>query len=329
VKKKLLAGLALGFVTLAIFGALGDFRKLYAITSNFDPLLLIPVLALSLANYTLRYGKWQYYLHVLGHTPNAWTSLGVYYAGVGMAITPGKFGEVIKSSLIRSTDGIQEHETLPVVIMERLVDMLSILLLVGAGFGSVMRSPKLLIGGLILTVVMFAVFLTKPVGRLIYKILGKMLLNKLDADQLDRAMKNQRILLKPVPLLVSLFISVIAWACEAIGMYIIVLGLGGRISIPDAIFVYSTGTLAGAVSMLPGGLLATEASLAGLLGPKVMGVFSSASTAIAATLIVRLCTLWFAVLAGGLAFLAVRKHLRTNSEDDPKTGLFTTTNLLK
>lgn len=313
-KKKLLAGLALGIITIALFGFIGDFRHLYRIAVKFNPMLLIPVLLLSLTNYTLRYGKWQYYLHLLGHKVNPWTSLGVYYTGVGMAITPGKFGEVIKSSLIRATDGVQEYETLPVVIMERLVDMLSILLLVGAGFGSVIHSPKILLAGLALTILMFAVFLTGPMGRIIYKLLGKLLLKKLEADQIDKAMQNQRILLRPMPLLVSTLISLVAWTCEALGMYIIVLGLGGHINIPDAIFIYSTGTLAGAVSMLPGGLLATEASLAGLLGSKVMGVFTNTSTAIAATLLVRLCTLWFAVLVGGIAFLIVRRYLRTHSE---------------
>jgi len=60
VKKKILIGLAMGFLTLVAFGIIGDFRKLYRITISFDPLLLIPVLLLSLANYTIRYGKWQY-----------------------------------------------------------------------------------------------------------------------------------------------------------------------------------------------------------------------------------------------------------------------------
>ncbi len=313
-KKKLIAGLVLGFITLVVFGAIGDFKKLYGLAVNFNAWLFIPILALSMANYTLRYGKWQYYLHLLGHRVNPWTSLGVYYTGVGMAITPGKFGEVIKSSLIRATDGVQEYETLPVVIMERLVDMVSILLLVGAGLGTVMRSPKVLIAGVVLTGVMFFVFLTGPTGRRVYKLLGRMLLKKLDAGHIDKAMQNQRILLRPVPFLISTVISLLAWSCEAMGMYLVVLGLHGSISVPDAIFIYSTGTLAGAVSMLPGGLGATEASLAVLLGPMGMRIFADGSHAIAATLLVRVCTLWFAVLVGIVAFGVMRKYLRTNSE---------------
>jgi len=45
-------------------------------------------------------------------------------------------------------------------------------------------------------------------------------------------------------------------------------------------------------------------------------VFSDTPTAIAATLLVRLCTLWFAVLVGGIAFVWVRKWLRTQGETE-------------
>jgi uncharacterized protein (TIRG00374 family) len=72
------------------------------------------------------------------------------------------------------------------------------------------------------------------------------------------------------------------------------------VSLGDAVFVYAAGTLVGSVSFLPGGLGGTEAVIIALLG--ALGVPVPAATAIA--FIVRLATLWLAVLVG-LATLAV------------------------
>ena len=52
--------------------------------------------------------------------------------------------------------------------------------------------------------------------------------------------------------------------------------------------------LAGAVSFLPGGLGGTEATMVGLLAWSGMAL----PDAVAATVLIRVCTLWFAVLLG-------------------------------
>ena len=59
--------------------------------------------------------------------------------------------------------------------------------------------------------------------------------------------------------------------------------------------------------MLPGGLVATEASMVFVL----VEVFSAAarSAAVTAVLVVRICTLWFAVLVGVAALGLVKRHL--------------------
>ena len=58
--------------------------------------------------------------------------------------------------------------------------------------------------------------------------------------------------------------------------------------------------------MLPGGLGTTEASMTGLL------VFHDIplSAAATATILIRACTLWFAVLVGGVTGLVFRKSFQ-------------------
>jgi uncharacterized protein (TIRG00374 family) len=82
-------------------------------------------------------------------------------------------------------------------------------------------------------------------------------------------------------------------------------GLRLDLSLADTIAVFSLGSLAGALSLLPGGLGVAETSMTGLI--RVLGDVPKAAAA-AATVLIRLATLWFAVAVGLLA-LAVEERL--------------------
>ncbi|MCX7840409.1 MAG: lysylphosphatidylglycerol synthase domain-containing protein, partial [Anaerolineae bacterium] len=72
-----------------------------------------------------------------------------------------------------------------------------------------------------------------------------------------------------------------------------------------AMFIYAGASLFGAATFTPGGLGTTEGSMTSLL-QLVLG--ASATLAAAATLLVRVCTLWFAVGLGVLALLILGKE---------------------
>jgi uncharacterized membrane protein YbhN (UPF0104 family) len=78
----------------------------------------------------------------------------------------------------------------------------------------------------------------------------------------------------------------------------------GTLSI--AVFVLSFSTVIGAVSALPGGLLATDASIVGML---VLLLDMDANTAAAATLLIRFATLWFGVGIGFITWFFSRDLL--------------------
>src|SRR5512145_2405796 len=62
------------------------------------PLLALPALAaLSLANYGLRFWRWQILLRAVGVRVPARESLTLFLATFLMVITPGKLGEVFKA----------------------------------------------------------------------------------------------------------------------------------------------------------------------------------------------------------------------------------------
>ena len=103
---------------------------------------------------------------------------------------------------------------------------------------------------------------------------------------------------------------------ECVAFFIVSIGIGqppSALLLLQATFIYAAASLFGAVSMLPGGLGATEGGMALLLQQIVL---VAREDSVAATLIVRLCTLWFAVLLGvvALAVLGIPKKIETQPE---------------
>jgi len=116
-------------------------------------------------------------------------------------------------------------------------------------------------------------------------------------------------LVAPGPLVWGTGLGVLAWLCECLGFAIIVRGFpGAHVALGLATLIYAVTTVAGALSFLPGGLGVTEASMTLLLVSSGSGI--DQPTAVAATILTRLCTLWFAVLLGlvALAFLRRRNN---------------------
>ncbi len=113
------------------------------------------------------------------------------------------------------------------------------------------------------------------------------------------------LLLRVKPLLFAIALAILVWFAECFAFFLIPLGieLGPTILLLlQATFIYAAASLFGAVSMLPGGLGATEGGLA-LLLEQIVNV--AREQAVATALIVRLCALWFAVLLGVIALIAL------------------------
>ena len=124
--------LVLVILTVAVFVGLvgyGDFKGIGNRLAQFPIIHLIAALGLAAANYGLRFLRWSYYLKVLGITVPRGVNVLVFLSGLAMSITPAKVGELLKSYLLRDRTGIPVTNSAPVVIMERLTDVASMVLL--------------------------------------------------------------------------------------------------------------------------------------------------------------------------------------------------------
>jgi uncharacterized protein (TIRG00374 family) len=115
-------------------------------------------------------------------------------------------------------------------------------------------------------------------------------------------------LFRPGPSVAAVALGTVAWFGEGVAFFLILIGLGIPPSLDlfvTAVFILAFSTAVGGASALPGGLGASEATIAGML-TLLAGL--PVSTAAAATLLVRFATLWFGVSLG-LAVWAISPEL--------------------
>ncbi len=90
--------------------------------------------ALAFSNYLLRFLKWEYYLGVLGirGVPKG-ESLLIFLSGFVLTVTPGKVGEVFKSLILKEIRGVPIERTAPIVVAERVTDLIGVITLIAIG----------------------------------------------------------------------------------------------------------------------------------------------------------------------------------------------------
>jgi uncharacterized membrane protein YbhN (UPF0104 family) len=306
--RRALLGIAFGLVLYAGAVLVVDASRLRQSLAGYHWAALLAALLLSSGNYALRFLKWELCLGWLGiREPGEGNAPGltrrrsalIYAAGLSMSVTPGKLGEVLRSLLLRSSHGVSGSRTAPIVVADRLTDLIALVAL--SLLGIAWFREYLPVVAAILALVVAAVFLLgspRWLGAAL-RGMGRLGLEAV-AVRAERLVGSSSVLLRLRPLALLAALSVLGWGLECLGYYCVLRGFEAvEASVFLSAFLWSTTTLLGAVSFLPGGLGATEGSLAVLAARLVPGV--SGPIALASTLLVRAATLWYALAIGGAA----------------------------
>src|SRR5579863_9934028 len=90
--------------------------------------------SLAFGNYLLRWLKWEFYLARLKiRGVGRVDSLLTFLSGFVLTVTPGKVGEVFKSIVLFETHGVAVARTAPIVVAERVTDVIGIVVLIMIG----------------------------------------------------------------------------------------------------------------------------------------------------------------------------------------------------
>ena len=313
-KRNLILALALGvavYLLLAVFSGFGNLR---AALDTFNYALVPAILGLVFLSYVGRFFRWLYYLKLLKVSVPLGINAAIFAAGLSMTISPGKLGEVLKSVFVRQTSGAPVARTAPAVVAERATDGTGMVAWGFLGAFALGLGPGTMVVFLAVAAFGIAVLRSRRLSLLAERVLSKLpLLNRL-APHLGVFHASSNELLAARPLIVGTAISFLSWGLECLGVYLCAVGLDADRPFLLVVFVFAVSSLVGVLSMLPGGIGAVEAGLAGQF-VAVAGL--STGLAVALTLLIRLATLWFATLVGVVGLFAVRTLL---GDSPPEAG---------
>jgi glycosyltransferase 2 family protein len=280
-------------------------------------------LAASSVNYLIRFAKWELALRWLEIRKDApdlsrGRSLLVYLAGLSMSITPGKLGEVLRSVLLRATDGVPFARSAPIVLADRLTDLVALVILSLVGVWQFPEYLPIVLVTVVLVVAMVVVLGSPRMLRRVLALLGRLPGARRLTDRVEPLVQSTAVILRIRGLVLLSMLSVVGWGLECVGFWLILDAFSEvDASLALCTFLWAAGTLVGALSFLPGGLLATEGSLVVATQTLLVGV--TQPIALAATLLARIATLWFGELVGGVALALVLRDPRIRAKTQELT----------
>ncbi len=300
--------LGLGVAVFLGLSLYGNWSSVRAAFQGFVGWTLPVILGLAFLNYLVRFLRWELYLKKVEARLPRGESFLIFMSGLVMTVTPGKMGELLKSYLMKEIRQIPISRSGPIVLAERFTDLLAVYLLTLIGGISFTYGSHLFWIGLL---VMAGAASPLIFPRLFYSLLewGKRFAwgRRLE-EPLLRAYTTLHDLMGLRLLFWATVLGLLAWFSECLAFQWVFRGLGMEIPLSKAVFIYAFATLAGALSMLPGGIGAAEGSMTGLL----LWIQVPKAQATTATIIIRSCTVWFAVLLGyGFLRLLLRGRPRS------------------
>jgi len=303
-----------GLVALFLVGAIGvasgtDWHAILGQIARLSVVQVAILLGLSAINYFLRGLRWHILVQSLGLHPRFLGNLIHFLGGFAMSVTPGRVGELVRIRWLARDSGVSVAHAAPVVLGDRAADLVAMALLLGGALCFVSLPIR---GAVPVAILAFvgAVVVTQPTlaqgaVSIAYRLFGRH-----GARLFARARTAARRLSRFTHARVfvpALLCGLAGWSAEALAFHLLLGWFGAPVSFATALAIFIFATLAGGLTGAPGGLGGAEAAMVALLalGGAPFG------TAVAATVLIRATTLWFAVAIGILAFpLAERGTIR-------------------
>ena len=301
----LLLALLVAFAVPTGLSLYGDFGDVSATLAGFQWGMMPAILGLTAVNYLVRYLRWRRLVELAtGRIPPLREDLLVFFAGTAMIFTPARLGEWMKSHYARELYGAPVARTAPIPLAERLADCLVMLLLASAGL--VLFDW----GGIVFAVVGAAAAATivalrhRGLASLVVRGLRRLPPARRLLPSVEEFNESSRLLFSLPGLSWALGLGLVAWSLECLTFFLVLVGLGRATTwelLVQAAFIFPIATLAGTLSLLPGGIGVTEGGITGMT-QAVVG--APRNVAAASALLVRAVILGFG-FALGLVALAV------------------------
>jgi len=284
----------------AIFLFISDFSIISEKISNFKINYLPLILFLVSASWTPLFIKWHFLLKNCEiHVPLK-KSILVFLSGPAFEITPGQIGALIKSQILKTSSNIPRTKTVPIVVVEKVYDLIGAVLASIIGIVILGMEPYLIIIAILVLVTIFFFVYYRPASEIFFKQITK---RKFFSKYVENISDFYEIVHKSTNVKVATICILLAltyWFMVSAAAYYTLIAFD--INILDylkVLAIYATSTLLGAISFIPAGIGITEGTITGLFTLNGIDV----STALILSIMIRVLTLWYTV---GVGFVALK-----------------------
>lgn len=283
------------FVGIAV---LSDVDEVVRSLTAVDPAIVVLVLGLVTTSYGVRFLKWEYYLRELDVDVSTKGSLVTFLSGLMLTVTPVKLGEAWKAWFLQNLEGAPADRTIAVVGAERVTDLIALTIMAALVVFQYEAAIPILVAVTAIGVIGLGILHWRAGSLALIRAAEDLPLVGSYVDVIRRFYEDSYALFQPRPFAIAMVLSLVAWGIEGFCLWLILQDLGANVDPITGISVFGLGSVVGAASLLPGGLAAAEASMAGV----IVALGHPKPVAIAATLVIRAATLWYGVLLGTLVF---------------------------
>ncbi len=282
----------------AIFLFVSDFGVISEKISNFKINYLPLILLFVTISWIPLFMKWHILLKNSEIDIPLRKSISVFLSAPALGITPGQIGVLMRSQILKTSSNIPRTKTIPIILVEKVYDLVGALLASIIGIIILEIEPYLIIIAVSVLSTIFFFMYYRPASELFFrritktKFFSKYVENISEFDKTIQKSTNVKIAT------ICILLAVTYWFIISIAAYYTLIGFD--VSILDylqVLAIYTTSILLGAISFIPGGIGITEGSIASLFTLNGIDV----STALILSVMIRVLTLWYSVSVGFIA----------------------------
>ncbi|MGI0010691.1 MAG: lysylphosphatidylglycerol synthase transmembrane domain-containing protein [Nitrosopumilaceae archaeon] len=294
------------YVGLALYSDVEKFSKVFI---DIDYWYVLPILILMTINNLLLGIRFYRMIRILGIDISFKKSITIYLASLSLEVTPAGAGQIIQSHMIKKASGDAISKTLPVVIVEKWSELVSILVILASFLfiENIIESQIILIIGLVISFILAGIMRISTIFSGFKKIIKKVWFLKELEENIENSQNTLKILMSSKMILEGLLITIPAKIIYAVSAFLAFQAVGIKLDFIFSTHIFFTSLITGVISLLPGGFGVTEGSMVGLLA-KYGNDFTVAA---AAVIFVRLTTIWYSTILGFIITKFVIKNAFT------------------
>jgi len=284
-------------------------RSTIEIMTGSDPLLYICAFVAYYLTFPLRGLRWKILLENIGFQKNIkdLTEI-VFLSWFVNCILPAKLGDLYRAYLVKQNYSFSGSKTLGTVFIERLLDLLLLLVLMSILCVLIFtRTPAPIVDALkILLLLILALtillLLLKFRPDAIVRVIGSIKVPQIE-DYIMRFRSGiSAITSRTMPSLI--FCTAAIWLLEAMRLFFVTRAVALDLPLTVVLFVAFAAAVLTAVPITPAGLGVVEASMLGIL--VMVGI--SADAALSVALLDRFISYWSLIAIGGITFFMSNKN---------------------